>query len=368
MYFTSINEEVDLFIDMANEISLNESLMNELGYEIIQEIYDILLETNMGANFLHRVGNMWQSHRKRDSYSHAKPYYRNSSKIYRLEDQMKDQQKSIESGDKNDKHNAESNRLQKIYDIAKNKLGEDHPYTKKKKEELSNHNSNKESNFGMGNSTNKKLNKRYNLMQLDIDGEIKKGRSIEGVHDAKSDKTIYKQIHGNGPTDLLKDKSREGRQNFSIPFESHHRKLNVRAEQARDRFERYLNGERKHLQRDKNGNIIKNSNGKPLCYYDNNDRDEKTGEIIKKAKSYSDEEYGKEHDKNTATKVNPARERLLNKRSAVGMPVFNLSIDNNGQRNISSTKQYNSKTGKLDSQARAFKRFHIRKHEDNKGK
>ena len=109
------NEDTELFVDWLFDLSLNEYAMNELGYENIQELYDILIE-NMNTHFLHRIGNMWQSHRRRDTYSHAKPYYRKVSNIYRLEDQMKKHEQTVNPGSsKEAKWDETSERLRKIH-------------------------------------------------------------------------------------------------------------------------------------------------------------------------------------------------------------------------------------------------------------
>ena len=232
----------------------------------------------------------------------------------------------------------------KAFQRARTKLGKDHPYTIKKHEEYKNVRNLKD-NIGINNSTNKVLTKRYELRDIGRRG----GENDNTI--TKKDKNGNIQTYtGRKAVDIT---SNSGSGNPNV-FEAHHNKYNRNAWKAEERLRRYLNGERKHLQRDKEGNIIKNSKGKPLYYYDKFNRDEKTGQKLGRAKEYTDKEYTKKHDENISTKVNPTRDSLIKKSfkergvystlpKTINGPIIHLN-----DKAQADSKQYNSKTGKID--------------------
>ena len=339
--------ENSLFIeDMSDYVlSLTDEDLSLMEDQEIYDMYDFLSEA-VGDGFGSRWSNMFINHRQR---TEIVPVAKNmqTHHIHKAERIMSDQKKKVvEKGSK------ERRSALKAFLRAKTKLGKDHPYTKKKEEQLKNTEDVK-GNLGVGKSTDKGLTKRFGLLNIG-----KKGGENENKI-TKRDKDGNKKTYSGRYTVDITGNSSSGNSNV---FETRHNQYNNRAWRAKDRLERYLNGERKHLQRDKDGNVIKGKNGKAKVFYDKYDRfyDPKnpnhkdTGKIVGKAKEYTDKEYTDKHDENISKRVNPARERLLKKslktkglNSSTPTTINPIMIHLN---NLGSAddKQYNSKTGKID--------------------
>ena len=347
----SLTEEECFLVEDASDyiLSLTDEELDLLETTDIEYIMDFL--EAVGTGYDNRFTNMFINHRQRDSYSHLMPGFRSSSPIYRASDQYQKHANDIthpaikQLADKKES-------LAKLINLSKKKLGKNHPYVKAKKKEyrklkrdsMNAMNGNPDrllDRISMGKGTRKAIRKRYDLVNVPKNDDVLTDKEKKQVPQFGED-------------------SKRGN---PIDFEAHHKKMNKRAMQAKDRLERYLNGERKHLQRDKNGNVIKGKNGKAKVFYDKYDRDEKTGKIVGKAHEYSDEEYTKKHDENVSKRVNPARERLWKKNTikrnwlfddskykTVNRPMSNHNLE--GVTNLDSpnfaSKQYNPKTGKMD--------------------
>ena len=305
----SLTEEECFLVEDASDyiLSLTDEELDLLETTDIEYIMDFL--EAVGTGYDNRFTNMFINHRQRDSYSHLMPGFRSSSPIYRASDQYQKHANDIthpaikQLADKQES-------LIKLINLSKKKLGKNHPYVKAKKKEYRklNRDANNAMNgkpdrmlerISMGKGTRKAIRKRYDLVNVPKNDDVLTDKEKKQVPQFGED-------------------SKRGN---PIDFEAHHKKMNKRAMQAKDRLERYLNGERKHLQRDKDGNVIKGKNGKAKVFYDKYDRfyDPKnpnhkdTGKIVGKAHEYSDEEYAKKHDENTGYRVNKARIILHNK-------------------------------------------------------
>jgi hypothetical protein len=318
--YISLTEEECFLVEDASDyiLSLTDEELDLLETTDIEYIMDFL--EAVGAGYDNRFTNMFINHRQRDSYSHLMPGFRNSSPIYRASDQY--QKHSMNANHPAIKQLADKKEsLTKLINLSKKKLGKNHPYVKAKKKEyrklkrdIMNAMNGKpdrlSERISLGKGTRKAIRKRYDLVNVPKNDDVLTDKEKKQVPQFGED-------------------SKRGN---PIDFEAHHKKMNKRAMQAKDRLERYLNGERKHLQRDKDGNVIKGKNGKAKVFYDKYDRDEKTGKIVGKAHEYSDEEYVGNlytYEVNDINDVSTTKNVavILNKNSVVEKNMFTIKND-----------------------------------------
>lgn len=266
MYFHSLGlcYEHDLYKLADIVCDMRESTLDYIDPEQIMYLYDILNE-ELGEKFLKRTYNMQENHRNRDFHISRNDILRRQIPIYIDHDKIRLLKHKMKPHIEKitDKVKNHINEMINDFESYINKYGENHPKTLKKQKEIEDL-IEKVQFYSRNGGINRKTYEELEKKHclIFINGQGGTSKPDEGPI-----KIDYKPKGGD-----------------YVSTETAHNKRNNRIGPAKDRLEKYL-----------------------------------------KKKGYDDDTYAKEHDKMVGTRVNPARERLIQRsKNSVNYPIINI--------------------------------------------